>query len=218
MYGRGAGGPRDLAAAIDVITPAAKAGDAPAQLELGLLYADAARQPRSPAAALDRSGFAELMDTVFGSGNWRETSGYRTPAEENRLRASGAGTVPVGEVSRHSLGSAEAPGAYDVVVSGMAADSAAVRLRRSSAKVSRVLPERAYGDQGPHLHVEVLLGAAYARHWGGKGATVSSAKGADATSAGLAEQSQYWLQLAAQRGEARAVRALAMLRMPRSPN
>jgi hypothetical protein len=152
------------------------------------------------------------MDVVFGRGSWRETSGYRTPVQENRLRAAGAGTVPVGEISRHSLGSVEAPGAYDVVVSGMAADTAATRLLRSSTKISRVFAEGPHGPQGPHLHVELQMGSAGARRDGGQGRAPSPAAGADASPAEFAEQAEYWLQLTAQRGDARAIRALATLR------
>ena len=218
MYMRGAGGPKDIPAAIGVITPAAKAGDVAAQLELGMLYADAAREPSPSGVGLDRGEFRALMDRVFGRGSWRETSGYRTPAEEDRLRAAGAGTVPAGKVSRHSLGTADAPGAYDVVVTGMTADDAAARLLSSSAKFSRVIAERAYGDQGPHLHVEPLLGAARAHRPDGSGGRADFATGLDATPSELAEQAQYWLQLAAARGEARAVQALATLRGARSPS
>lgn len=215
MYRRG--GPKDLSTAIGVIAPAAQAGDVAAQLELGMLYADAARVPPSPVAPLNRSEFSALMDQIFGRGNWRETSGYRTPAEESRLRASGAGTVPVGAISRHSLGSPEAPGAYDIVVAGMPADDAAARLLHSSAKFARVLAERAYGPQGPHLHVELRVGGVHAHRQDGPGGTVFSGADVGATPAELAEQARYWLQLAADRGEARAVAVLATLRGVRSP-
>jgi hypothetical protein len=94
------------------------------------------------------------MDSVFGSGKWRETSGYRTMAAENKLRAEGALTVPPGTVSRHSMGTPDAPDAYDIVVAGLTPDQAAVRLRHSGVAFRRLFPEGAHGNQGPHLHVE----------------------------------------------------------------
>jgi TPR repeat protein len=217
MYSRGVGGPRDLPAAIDAIAPAARAGDAAAELELGTLYAEAARAPSHPAAVLNRADFQVLMDRVFGRDNWRETSGYRTPAEENRLRVAGAGTVATGRISHHSLGTADAPGAYDVVVAGMAADDAATRLRRSGAGFSRVLAERAYGEQGPHLHVELALGAASASRFDAAGGRTFSTAGDGATSADLAGRARYWLQLAANHGEAKAARVLVTLQAGHSP-
>ena len=41
----------------------------------------------------NQTGFASLMDETFGRGRWRQTSGYRSPAKEDALRAGGAGTV-----------------------------------------------------------------------------------------------------------------------------
>jgi hypothetical protein len=101
--------------------------------------------------------FRAMMDRVFGAGRWRETSGYRTLAQEDELRKQGAGTVPVGERSRHSMGRPDAPGAYDVVVDGMAPQLAAVKLKRSGEPLARVVAEAAHGTQGPHLHVEPIL-------------------------------------------------------------
>jgi len=94
------------------------------------------------------------MDRVFGPGQWRQTSGYRTPAQEDALRREGAGTVPAGRLSHHSMGGPDAPGAYDVVVPGMSSASAAVRLRRSGEGFTRIVAEGAHGAQGPHLHIE----------------------------------------------------------------
>lgn len=217
MYRRGVGGSRDLSAAISVITPAAHAGDVAAELELGMLYAESARPSSHPAAALDQVQFRVLMDRVFGPDNWRETSGYRTPAEENRLRAAGAGTVAPGRVSRHSLGSAGAPGAYDIVVAGMAASDAAARLRRSGGGVSRVLAERAYGEQGPHLHVELAL-ERQTRIISTSRATGLSGTEIGATPADLAEQAKFWLRLAADHGEARVARILATMQAAHLPS
>jgi hypothetical protein len=98
--------------------------------------------------------FRTLMNTVFGPGRWRETGGYRTPEREDELRAEGALTVPVGRLSSHSLGTPDAPGAYDIVVDGLTPAAAADILWRSGFKFRRVFPESTHGAQGPHLHIE----------------------------------------------------------------
>ncbi len=98
--------------------------------------------------------FRSTMDRVFGAGEWRQTSGYRSPAQEDALRRQGAGAVPAGRRSRHSTGSAAEPGAYDVVVGRMSSQSAAAKLRRSGESFARVVAEGAHGPQGPHLHIE----------------------------------------------------------------
>jgi hypothetical protein len=99
--------------------------------------------------------FQAVMDQVFGAGGWRQTSGYRTQAQENALRRQGAGAVAPGRLSMHSVGAPHAPGAYDAVVDGLPLELAAARLRKAGA-FSRVLAERAYGNQGAHLHIEVV--------------------------------------------------------------
>ena len=104
-----------------------------------------------------RQRFFAMMDRVFGAGRWRETSGYRSPAQEDELRRQGAGTVPVGQRSLHSVGNVEAPGAYDIVVSGMPLQLAAAKLKVSGEPLARVFAEAAHGAQGPHLHVEPKL-------------------------------------------------------------
>jgi hypothetical protein len=108
------------------------------------------------AAATDarNEGLRPTMDRVFGPGKWRPTSGYRSRAKEDQLRREGAGTVPPGRISRHSVGSPAAPGAYDAVVYGVSQRQAAVMLRRDSGGAFRVLAEGAHGAQGPHLHIE----------------------------------------------------------------
>lgn len=105
-------------------------------------------------AACAADGFHATMDRTFGKGGWRETSGYRTPAQEAALRRAGAGTVAPGRRSAHSLGRPGAPGAYDVVVPGMSQAEAAARLRRGG-RLGRVVAEKAHGGQGPHLHIEL---------------------------------------------------------------
>jgi hypothetical protein len=95
------------------------------------------------------------LDGVLGPGTWRKTSGYRSPAREDELRREGAGTVPRGVISHHSMGTPDAPGAYDIVVRGMSQQHAAGLLRASAAGFSRVVLEGAHGPQGPHLHIEM---------------------------------------------------------------
>src|SRR5512143_892225 len=112
-----------------------------------------AARAAAPAAAGD--DFQTTMDRVFGPGRWRQTSGYRSQAKENALRRQGAGTVARGHVSAHSVGDAEAPGAYDAVVDNMSATKAAARLRRAGGAFSRVVAEGAHGAQGAHLHIEL---------------------------------------------------------------
>jgi hypothetical protein len=118
--------------------------------------ADYARFHPKPVVATQAAGgdFSATMDRVFGPGRWRQTSGFRTQAQENALRRQGAGTVAPGHTSLHSLGGPEAPGAYDAVVANLSPAQAAARLKRDAGGAFRVLAERAHGPQGPHLHVE----------------------------------------------------------------
>jgi TPR repeat protein len=154
MYAQGKGVPRDWAQAIAWYRKAAAQFDSDGELNLGLMYLDAARQPPSSGPGMPQEQFFALMNSVFGAGKWRETGGYRSPARENQLRAEGAETVPAGALSRHSLGDAEAPGAFDIVVVGMSPEQAADRLRESGIGFRRLFPETSHGTQGPHLHVE----------------------------------------------------------------
>jgi hypothetical protein len=118
--------------------------------------ADYARFHPKPVAASQAPGgdFSATMDRVFGTGRWRQTSGYRSPAQENALRRQGAGTVASGRTSRHSVGGPGAPGAYDAVVAHLSTAQAAAKLQHDAGGSFRVLAERAHGPQGPHLHVE----------------------------------------------------------------
>ncbi|ODT88968.1 hypothetical protein [Phenylobacterium sp. SCN 70-31] len=120
-----------------------------AALALCLLAGPAAAQSGGAHAR-----FAAIMDEVFGPGAWRMTGGYRTPEREDQLRAQGAATVRPGGVSRHSLGTPAAPGAYDLVVAGLSPHEAAERLRRAGAPFARYQPKGAHGTQGAHLHLE----------------------------------------------------------------
>jgi hypothetical protein len=100
--------------------------------------------------------FSATMDRVFGPGRWRQTSGFRTQAQENALRRQGAGTVAPGRLSKHSIGGPEAPGAYDAVVDHLSMAQAAAKLKEKAGAGFRVVAERAHGPQGPHLHVELV--------------------------------------------------------------
>jgi hypothetical protein len=115
----------------------------------------AAVHPRRAARATG-DGFQATMDRVFGRGRWRQTSGYRSQAAENALRRQGAGTVAPGRISLHSVGGADAPGAYDAVVDHMSVATAAAKLRQAGGDFSRVVAEAAHGGQGPHLHIEPM--------------------------------------------------------------
>lgn len=136
------------------LTTAACAGT----IEVVSADADYARfHPKPVATASAPAGdFSRTMDRVFGAGRWRQTSGYRTQAQENALRRQGAGTVAPGRTSLHSIGGPQAPGAYDAVVAHLSNAEAAARLKRDAGGAFRVLAERAHGPQGPHLHVERL--------------------------------------------------------------
>lgn len=111
---------------------------------------------RKTSATAPGEGFRATMDRVFGPGRWRQTSGYRTQAQEDALRRQGAGTVAPGHLSRHSIGGKDSPGAYDAVVDSMPLAEAAARLRASGGGFSRVLAEGAHGPQGAHLHIELV--------------------------------------------------------------
>jgi hypothetical protein len=117
--------------------------------------------PRRAAARghVSSGDFQATMDEVFGAGRWRQTSGYRTQAEEDALRRQGAGAVAPGHVSLHSIGGPDAPSAYDAVVDGMSLASAAAKLKQAGGPFSRVLAEGAHGSQGAHLHIELARGA-----------------------------------------------------------
>ena len=112
------------------------------------------RAEPSHADAASHERFRSAMDAAFGAGKWRTTGGYRTREREDQLRSQGALTVRPGAVSHHSLGTPQAPGAYDVVVDGLNPFEAARRLRATATLFRVVLPEGAHGDQGPHLHLE----------------------------------------------------------------
>ena len=157
MYALGRGVPQDDAEAARWFGESASHGDADAALYLALLRAQA--PGREPPGTMTQVRFREVMNDVFGEGRWRETGGYRTPAVENRLRSEGALTVARGETSRHSLGTPQAPGAYDMVVRGLTPIEAAARLRHSGVAFRRLYPEGLHGDQGAHLHVEPVAKA-----------------------------------------------------------
>ncbi len=118
------------------------------------------KKHKAPAVAPPKEAFHATLDQVFGEGRWRQTSGFRTIAQENALRRQGAGTVAPGRISRHSIGDAEAPGAYDVVAPGLSQASAAAKLRAANSGLfAKVAAEAAHGGQGPHLHIELTADA-----------------------------------------------------------
>lgn len=127
-----------------------------AVLALNLIVAGGAT---ARSRALQDERFRATMDRVFGPGGWRQTSGYRTSAQEEALRRQGAGVVARGRRSAHSFGDRRAPGAYDAVVPGMSQREAAARLRRAGHGLPKVVAEAPHGPQGPHLHIEVSPGA-----------------------------------------------------------
>ena len=83
----------------------------------------------------------------------RDTGDYRTPGRERQLASQGAGTVRPGAVSRHSLGTEDAPGAHDVVPTGDWNANLA-RLRKTPG-VRDAFIEGAQGGQGRHIHVDM---------------------------------------------------------------
>jgi TPR repeat protein len=156
LYARGAGVPKDLHQAADWAAKAAAQGDVQAQAVAGRLYVQAWRAGGSGRGGpgMTNADFRAVMDELFGAGAWRETSGYRTRAQENALRAEGAGTVPKGVLSHHSMGAPGRPGAYDVVMRKGSNASAAARLKNSGMAFQRVIVEGQHGPEGPHLHIE----------------------------------------------------------------
>lgn len=113
-----------------------------------------------PAKAAPKAALHAALDQVFGEGRWRQTSGFRTVAQENALRRQGAGTVAPGRISRHSVGVPDLPGAYDVVAVGMSQAQAAAKLKAAAGGVvAKVATEAAHGNQGAHLHIELTADA-----------------------------------------------------------
>ena len=143
--------PTDLKRAAEFYGEAAEQGDADAAVALARLTL---KYDLGLSRLTPRARFNALMDSVFGPGGWRETGGFRTSIRENQLRAQGALTVAAGARSAHSIGTPEAPGAYDLVVVGLSPEQAAQKLRASKAPLKVIFPEAAHGSQGPHLHVE----------------------------------------------------------------
>jgi TPR repeat protein len=199
LYAKGQGVPKDAERALAWYQKAADQGDVEGEMALAHAYRALAEGGAAGRIGVPRVRFDELMNQVFGSGKWRETGGYRSAARENELRAEGAMTVAVGHVSSHSLGTRDAPGAYDVVVAGMTPEQAAGKLRRSGARFKRLFPEGLEGSQGPHLHVEPEL-AGLAAALGDKSTLTPSA---------YYQESMSWLDRAALQGDGRAERELA---------
>jgi hypothetical protein len=159
---KGEGVAKNKPEAVKWYRAAAAQGNLAASIDLAAIFAPPATRPRGGASegTAPTQWLEQIMDGAFGAGKWRETSGYRSIAAENKLRAAGALTVPAGVVSHHSMGTPDAPGAFDVVVSGLTPAAAAEKLRQTGAPVRRLFPEGAHGNQGPHLHVEPAAPAA----------------------------------------------------------
>lgn len=120
-----------------------------AQVDFSDLIPGQAKPKAQPSGYVPTTTFRSDVDATLGPGRWRDTGDFRTPARENQLRAQGAATAR--GVSKHSLGTPDAPGAHDIVPQGMDFQKAAAALQ---ARGYKVLPEGPAGGQGAHLHVE----------------------------------------------------------------
>jgi TPR repeat protein len=187
MYAAGRGAPPDPKRAAELYGVAAGQGDPRAAHALEVLSRE---QDLGLGGLTPRARFTALMDSVFGPKAWRQTGGFRTARRENELRAQGALTVPVGAVSAHSRGNAEAPGAYDLVVKGLSPEQAARKLRASKAPLKVIFPEAAHGSQGPHLHVEPVSASFHA----------TPLRPAEPADPAKVEDAARWLRAAATRG------------------
>jgi hypothetical protein len=100
---------------------------------------------------------ASLLDKKFGRGKWHFGSKFRPPEREDELRAEGAGTVPKGDVSQHSMGTPERPGAWDLTVLGMSPQDVALKLQGtkldSGATLATDFPEAPHGQEPAHTHI-----------------------------------------------------------------
>jgi TPR repeat protein len=214
LYAKGQGVGQDFDEAAKWYRSAASHGDARATLDLAIIQAEGPR-PAAVGSATSQAEFNARMNEVFGAGRWRETGGYRTQARENQLRAEGALTVKPGGVSRHSMGTPDAPGAYDIVVAGMSPGQAAVKIEKSGVAFHRLFPEGEHGTQGAHLHVEPFLTqlreAIWRKNVPGQPKPVETAAKAgepDATPARDKAEALSLLKSAAARGDSCAQRAL----------
>lgn len=104
-----------------------------------------------------KSEVSSYLDKKFGPGKWSISSGYRPESKENKLREEGAGTVPKGEISAHSTGTEDRPGAWDLSVQGMTPKQVSDMLHgaklSSGAKLSVDYPEGTHGKEGAHAHI-----------------------------------------------------------------
>ena len=107
--------------------------------------------------SVSKAEFKTILNKTFGAGKWAPTSAYRTKAQEDALRRGGAGTVPKGQVSTHSEGDEEDPGAFDFVVTGMSQKDAAKKLAAADGRFSHVFAEASHGPQGQHVHASTKL-------------------------------------------------------------
>jgi TPR repeat protein len=214
LYAKGQGVPQDDVAAARWYRAAAGHGDASAALDLALLEARGIRPPATIGGTTSQTEFKQSMNQVFGAGHWRETGGYRSQARENELRREGALTVRPGTVSRHSVGTPDSPGAYDIVVAGMSPGQAAAKIKKSGVAYKRLFPEGAHGTQGAHLHVEPFLAQLRDAIWrhsapdGAKPPEAVAASGGSSSPARDKAEAISLLKSAAARGDSCAQKAL----------
>lgn len=112
----------------------------------------------APGQTVTMSQLKTHLDQKYGAGKYT-IYGYRPTSKEDQLRREGAGTVPPGERTDHSLGTPDDPGAYDISVPGLKPAQVEKDLRDSGFAFESYLPEDQHGDQGPHLHVRNFLPA-----------------------------------------------------------
>lgn len=120
------------------------------------------------------AGLNDYTDNILGIlGGGRDTSDYRTQAQQDALRAAGK-TKTVH--SSHTTGTPEQPGAIDVAGNPLSPEEAAAKLHASGFPNAAVIYESGQGANngtGPHLHV--TLDSSVPR--GGTGVAVTSAAG-----------------------------------------
>lgn len=100
------------------------------------------------------AGINDYTDNILGIiGGGRDTSDYRTQAQQDALRAAGK-TKTVH--SSHTTGTPEEPGAIDVAGNPISPEEAAAKLHASGFPNAAVIYESGQGANngtGPHLHV-----------------------------------------------------------------
>lgn len=129
----------------------AKAAKAPPAPKVSVVDYNPFAKPNSVPARTNEQ-FGAAMDTAFGKGKWKQTSGLRSEQQQAALVRQGAQAAPAGR-SRHEQGTPDAPGARDIVVPGMTPQQVAARMKATGIDTAGFLPEGRAGNQGAHLHV-----------------------------------------------------------------